>query len=184
MSTYGRNFEFRVPPVHGQRGARYSSPAAADVPIGAPVRVANGATPDALGRLPVALATAAQIPVKGLSGIAVFEHGPSAFAGSDAEMTTYSDKDLVPRSAGVQVVSGDMVKVVLRNTVNRTFMQSRSYTGRVMFAGTPAVGDFLSPGTGTDAAGYWAVNATAANAWLVVEKVDTARGEVECRMAF
>ena len=185
MSTYGRNFEFRVPPVHGQRGARYVLPATEDpIPIGAPVRAADDAVPDALGLLPVTLQTAAQVPVKGLSGIAVYEHGPAWQTGDDPFLTTYSDRGDVPPGRAVQVVSGDMVKVVLRNTTARTFMQSRDYPGRLMFAGTPGVGDFLSPATGTDVAGYWAVNATAANAWLVVERVDTARAEIECRLAF
>jgi len=184
MSTYGRNFEFRVPPVHGERGARYVLPATEDpIPIGAPVMAANGATPDAMGMLPVALAPAAQVPKNGTCGIAVFEHGPAAFTGDDPYLTTYSDKGDVPPGRAVQVVAGSRVKVVLRNTADRTFLQVRNYQGRVMFAGTPAVGDYLTPGAGDDAAGYWAVG-TAANGWMVVEKVDAARGEVECRMNF
>lgn len=189
MSTYGRNFEFRVPPYGGQRGARYVLPADADadLPIGAPVRVADGATPDAMGLLPVDLATGAQAPKAGLSGILVFEHAPAAFAGQDPSLTTFSDLGTAPRGRAVQVVAGDRVKVVLRNTTDRTFLQMRNYTGRVMVApanlGTLAVGDYLTPGTGDDDAGYWA-EGTAANGWLVVESVDTARGEVECRLTF
>jgi hypothetical protein len=48
---------------------------------------------------------------------------------------------------------------------------------------TVKVGDLLSPGTGTDVAGYWAVNATAANAWLRVTNVDAARQMVEAEFA-
>lgn len=191
MGSYGRNFEFRVPPYGGERGARYMLPAdaAADIPIGAPVRVADGAAPDGNGLLPVALATGAQPPKGGLSGILVFEHAPAAFAGDDPFLTTYSDKDTAPRGRAVQVVAGDRVKVVYRNTEDRTFLETRDYTGRTMVAGmgatpTLAVGDMLTPGAGTDAAGYWAETATAANAWLIVEHVDAARGEVECRLAF
>lgn len=184
MSTYGRNFEFRVPPVHGERGARYVLPIEEDpIPIGTPVEVAAGAVADAMGLMPVALAAAASPPIGGLSGIAVYEHGPAAFSGFDDQMTTYSDVDTVPAGKAVQVVAGDRVKVVLRNTTARTFMNTRAYTGRVMYAGTPAVGDYLTPGVGDDTAGYWAVG-TAANGWLVVEKVDTARAELECRMTF
>lgn len=189
MSTYGRNFEFRVPPRGPERGARYVLPADADadIPIGAPVRVADGATPDAMGLLPVGLATGAQAPVNGLSGIAVFEHAPAAFAGDDPYLTTFSDKGDVPRGRAVQVVAGSRIKVVLRNTADRTFYQMRNYAGRVMVAPANltglAVGDFLTPGTGDDDAGYWAAG-TAANGWLVVEHVDTTRGEVECRMTF
>lgn len=191
MGTYGRNFEFRVPPVHGERGGRYILPsdAAADLPIGVPVRVADGATPDSSGRLPVALATGAQAPKKGLSGILVYEADPTAFAGDDPYLTTFSDKDKAPRGKAVQVVSGDRVKLVLRNTEDRTFLESRDYAGRTIVAGlgatpTLAVGDFLTPGTGNDDAGYWAETADAANAWLVVENVDATRGEVEARVNF
>jgi hypothetical protein len=86
------------------------------------------------------------------------------------------------------MVSGSEVKVVLRNTADRTFLNTRSYAGRVMVAGlgatpTLAVGDYLTPGTGDDDAGYWA-EGTAANGWLVITNVDAARGEVEARLTF
>lgn len=191
MGTYGRNFEFRVPPHGGQRGARYVLPtsAPADLPIGVPVRVADGAVPDEMGRLPVALATGGQAPKQGLSGILLYEHAPAAFAGDDPNLTTYSDKDTVPRGRGVQVIAGDRIKVVFRNTTDRTFLQTRDYEGRTIVAGlgatpTLAVGDYLTPGTGDDTAGYWAETGTAANGWLVVESVDADRGEVECRLNF
>lgn len=189
MGTYGRNFEFRVTPHGGQRGGRYVLPVDApeDLPIGVPVQVADGAVADAMGLLPVALATGAQEPKKGLSGIVLYEHGPGL--GGDLVLDTYSDRDTVPRGRACQVVSGDAVKVVFRNTEDRTFLQTRDYAGRVMVAGlgatpTLVVGDFLTPGTGDDTAGYWAETANAAEAWLVVENVDAARGEVECRLAF
>lgn len=191
MATYGRNFDFRVPPVGGQRGSRYALKGGEDpLPIGAPVTVDTTAT-DATGRdqLQVTLATGASAPVPGLSGIAVFEYAPAAFAGDDPYLTTYSDKDLVPKGAAVQVVSGDTVKVVFKNTVDKTFLHTRDYKGRVMVAGlgatpTVAVGDYLTPGTGNDTAGYWAETAVAADAWLIVTHVDSARGEVEAKMAF
>jgi hypothetical protein len=157
--------------------------------MGVPVRVADGATPDDMGLLPVALATGAQAPKKGLSGIVLYEHAPAAYAGDDPFLTTYSDKDTVPRGKACQVIAGDRIKVVFRNTTARTFMVTRDYAGRTIVAGmgatpTLAVGDYLTPGTGNDTAGYWTETATAANAWLVVEKVDTDRGEVEARMTF
>jgi hypothetical protein len=191
VGTYGRNFEFRVPPDGGQRGARYALPstAPADIPIGAPVRVADGATADEMGRLPVALATGAQAPKKGLSGIVLYEWAPAAYAGSDPYLTTFSDKDKVPRGQACQVVSGDMVKVVFRNTVDKVFLHTRDYPGRVIVAGlgttpTLAVGDMLTPGTGDDSAGYWTETADAADAWLIVEHIDSTRQEIECRLAF
>ncbi len=191
MGSYGRNFEFRVPPVHGQRGGRYVLPktAPAAIPIGAPVKVADGAVQDSMGLLPVALATGAQAPKFGTCGLLLFEYPPVAFAGTDPVLTTYADLDTAPKGAAIQLIHGDAVKVVFRNTVARTFMNTRDYTGRTMVAGlgatpTLAVGDYLTPGTGSDGAGYWAETATAANAWLVVESIDTARNEVEARFVF
>lgn len=189
MGSYGRNFEFRVPPQGGQRGGRYVLASTADLPIGVPVVVADGADPDTslTGALPVDLATGAQAPTKGLSGILVYEHIDMHYL--DPVYYTASDRDTAPTGKQVQVVSGDMVKIVLRNTEDRTFLQTRDYAGRTMVAGmgaTPTlqVGDMLTPGTGDDTDGYWAETATAAEAWLIVEQIDLARGEVECRLAF
>lgn len=190
MGTYGRNFDFRVPPVHGQRGGRYILPttAPADLPIGVPVRVPDGAVP-LDGRLPVALATGAQAPKKGFSGLLLFEYGPAAFSGDDPLLVTYSDKDRAPRGQGVQLIRGDAIKVVFKNTAARVFYGVRNYPGRIMVAGmgatpTLAPGDMLTPGVGTDVGGYWAETATAAEAWLIVESVDAARQEVEARFNF
>lgn len=190
MGTYGRNFEFRAPPTGGARAGRYAVPTTGTtIPIGAPIAATAGAAADALGMAPVTLATGAQAPVSGIHGILVYEWGPAAFAGNDPWLTTYSDKDYAPLGAAVQLVSDPDVKVVFKNTVASTFLVSRSYTGRVMVAGvgatpTVAVGDFLTPGTGNDTAGYWAETATRANAWLVVTGVDVARGEVEARFVY
>lgn len=189
MASYGRNFDFRVPPVHGQRGGRFvldpDSSNTGGVPIGAPV-LANGDGTDANGLLTVDLATGAQAPVKGQSGILVYE----AFnlAGLDPYLSTYSDVDKAPLGQAIQVVSGDHVKVAFRNTADRTFYNSRAYLGRAMVAPANlsglAVGDMLTPGTGNDTAGYWAKTVTAADAWLLIEAVDAARGEVEARFVF
>lgn len=188
MGSYGRNFDFRVPPVHGQRGGRYVLGGSTDLPIGVPVVVAAGADQDEslTNALPVTLATGAQAPVKGRSGILVYEHIDLNYL--DPAYSTYSDRDTAPVGKMVQVVHGDAVKVVLRNTEDRTFLNVRNYSGRIMVAGlgaTPTlqVGDYLSPGTGNDDSGYWA-ESNAANGWLVVEQFDAARGEVECRFNF
>jgi hypothetical protein len=189
MASYGRNIEFRVPPVHGQRGGRYAAPAGVDLPMGVPVKVADGAAETALGLLPVALATGAQAPKVGTCGIAIYEYNSGIdLGGVDPVLTTYSDRDTIPRGRAIQVISGDRVKVVFTNTEDRTFLTARNYEGRVMVAGmgaTPTlqVGDFLTPGTGDDTAGYWA-EGTAANAWMVVERIDVARQEVEARFVF
>lgn len=190
MSSYGRNFEFRVPPVSQERGGRYYLAGTADVAIGAPVKVDMSEDINDLDLLPVVLATGAQAkPVAGQGGVLVYEFGPAAFAGDDASLVLYSDKDQAPAGAAVQVVRGFDVKVVLRNTEDSTFLQTRAYEGKTYVAGlgaTPTleVGDMLTPGVGDDTSGYWAETATAANAWLVITKVDTARGEVEAKLNF
>lgn len=196
MGTYGRNFEFRTPPVGRERGGRFVLDEADPIPIGAPVVVANDATQDTAltDALPATLATGDQAVPK-IGGIAIYEHAPTspAFNGTDTALTTASDLDTIPvsgpLSAMFQIVRGPHIKVVFRNTEDRTFLNVRSYTGRVMVAGlgatpTLVVGDYLTPGTGDDDNGYWAETATAANGWLVIEQVDNDRGEVEARMTF
>lgn len=188
--SYHRNFEPRVSPKGGQRAGRFYVEAA--TLIGAPVTVAADADPSSqeLGLVKVELATGAQAPKPGLSGILFYEFkGADGWAGDDQFLTTYSDKDTAPAGAAVQVVSGDTVKVAFRNTDDLTVMNTRDYTGRTMVAelgATPAVsiGDYLTPGVGTDADGYWAKTTDATQAWLVVTGVDTDLGEVEARMMF
>jgi len=190
MTNYGRNFEFRSAPKGAHRGGRYYLTGSTDIPIGAPVKYDSGEDENALGLLPVTLATSAQnAPKPGMGGILVYEHAPAAYAGNDPWLTTYSDLDTAPAGKAVQVVSGTEVKVVFRNTEDRTYLVTRDYTGRVMVAGagatpTVAVGNYLTPGTGNGTDGYWAETATAAEAWLVVTKVDTDRGEVEAKFTF
>lgn len=190
MSAYGRNFEFRVPPVGGQRSGRYVTPSTGTpIPLGAPVAVDPTESPNELGLQPIVLASD-EVPEPGRCGILVYEYGPAGFAGDDPWLTTFSDKDVAPLGKAVQVVSGDTVKVVLRNTSDRQFLNTRDYAGRTMVAGlgatpTVAVGDYLKPHTTpSDANGYWIETATAAEAWLVVTAVDSARGEVEARFLF
>lgn len=189
MGTYGRNFDFRIPPESENRAGRFAAPTSGVIPMGAPVVADLTAGTNALGLQIVKLATGAQAPVGGISGIAVYEYGPAAFAGDDPALVLYSDKDTVPAGKAVQVVSGPYVKVVFTNTVARVFLGERSYAGRMMVAGigatpTLTVGDLLTPGTGNDTAGYWAETAIAADAWMVVTAVDLTRGEVEARMLF
>lgn len=193
MGSYGRNFDFRVHPHGGQRGARFMLSTSADIPIGTPV-VYDGSIDTSTygdGVLGVRLALGAQPPRPGLSGIAVYEHAPAAFAGYDPALTNYSDRDTCPAGKLIQVVSGHETKVVLTTTVARTFLETRAYTGRVMVAGLGGStsgdaepGSFLTPGIGDGTSGYWATNATASNGWLVVTAVDQSLLEVEARMTF
>lgn len=188
MSNYGRNFEFRVHPHSVNRSGRHYNAEGADLPIGVPVVVDTTADENALGLSPVVLADEdAARPLPGEGGILVYEYGPAAFAGYDPLYTTYSDLDFAPDGDAVQMVNGEYVKVLLRNTEDRTFLNSRTYTGRTMVDGigatpTVAVGDYLTPGDGSNE--YWKETSDVADAWLVVTKVDTDRGEVEARVLF
>jgi hypothetical protein len=190
MSSYGRNFEFRVPPHGGERGGRYSLAGSDALPIGVPVVVTGDF--DDLGRAEVVLATeAADTPHPGAGGVLVYEYGPAAFAGDDPWLTTYSDKGTVTVGEAVQVVNGTETKIVIRNTADSTFMNLRDYAGRNMVeaaavGATPSVeiGDLLTVGAGDDTSGYWKKTTDATKAWAVVTKVDTARGEIEARLTF
>jgi hypothetical protein len=190
MSNYGRNFEFRIAPERGQRNGRYVNNTGAAIPLGTPVEVDEAAGTDDLYRAEIVPVTGAVAPERGKHGIVVVEHtSATGWPGYDQNLTTFSDIDEALPGQQVQVVSGVTVKVVLRNTEDRTFLHSRNYTGRVMVAGlagaTPTVaeGDYLTPGTGDDDAGYWAVG-TEADGWLYVTSVDNARGELEARLTF
>lgn len=208
MATYGRNFDFRVPPRASARNGRFSAPSAllsgsgagggtaagsasgaGLIPIGAPVVADTAAGLDSYGRQIVKLAAQGAAPTA-LSGILVYEYGPAAYAGHDPFTTTYSDLDAAPLGQAVQVIAGDpTTKVVFTNTVARSFLGIRPYPGRTMVNGegatpTVTVGDYLVPGAGDDVDGYWQSQASATGAWLVITAVDLTRAEVEARMLF
>lgn len=193
MGTYGRNFDFRVTPEPRERQGRYVLDNGSDIPIGVPVITTGTADDELTGALAVELATGAQAPPDpGQGGIVVYEW--IDLNGLDPVLNDYSDRDTAPDGRMVQVVRGEGVKVVFRNTSDSTFMANaypagRSYAGRIMVAGvgatpTVAVGDYLTPGTGDDDNGYWTETANANEAWLVIESVDPDRGEVEARLLF
>lgn len=165
MGTYGRNFDFRVPPTGAARNGRFvvSSTALSGsgagggsanaaslgrIPIGAPVVADLTAGQDSDGRQYVKLATQAELSsydggasaaTLGFAGVMIYEYGPAAFAGTDPYLTTYSDLDTAPLGAAVQVISGQpTVKVVFRNTVANSFLGIRPYAGRTMVNGLGA----------------------------------------------
>ena len=186
MGSYGRNFEMRITPTEQQRRGRIVL-TGNDTAIGAPLKISDGATPSSefTKALPASLATGAQPFKRGFTGIGIYEH--LDYNQFDPQWVTYSDRDTMPSGKLVQLIIGPNVKVVFRNTADRTFLQTRDYEGRIMVAGlgatpTVAVGDYLTPGTGNDNAGYWAETASAANAWLVVTNVDASRQEVEAEL--
>ena len=189
MGSYGRNFDFRVTPPEEARRGRVVLDEGSAVPIGVPLVIANDATPSVefTDALPATLATGAQAPRRGFAGIGVYEH--LDFNQVDPQYTTFSDIDTIPNGKLFQLVSGPNVKVVFRNTADRTFLTTRDYAGRIMVAGmgatpTVGIGDYLTPGTGDDDNGYWAVTGSAANAWLIVTNVDALRQEVEAEFNF
>lgn len=192
MGSYGRNVDFRVTPLEMQRRGRIILDEGNAVAIGAPFTIADDAPTDPLwtDALPATLATGAQAPRRGLCGIGIYEH--LDFNQVDPQWIQYSDIDTIPNGRMFQLVSGVGVKVVFKNTADRTFMSgpfARDYQGRIMVAGmgatpTVGVGDWLTPGTGDDDNGYWAATATAANGWLRVTNVDALRQEVEAEFVF
>ncbi len=197
MGSYGRNFEFRIVPESENRPGRFSVPATgSQLPIGIPIVTNGPAGVDSGGRQYVAKAGAGALARKGQTGILLYEYAPDAYAGFDPLLTTYSDMGTVPLGAGVQMISGPNVKVVLRNTVAETFLTARTYAARKMVEeltadkgttpSTVVVGDYLIPGTGDDTTGYWKVGGGGAtpNGWLLVTKVDDARGELEAHFTF
>ena len=202
MSNYGRNFEFRVSPISRDRSGRNfldNNTATPNIlPIGAPVVYGTtGVLGEAneLGLRPFVLAAAdADKPAPGQGGVAVYEHGPNAFAGDDAMLTTYSDKGYIPAGAAIQVVGGTNVKVVLRNVPAFTFSNVRAYTGRNMIlpasASAAVVGDGLTPGAGDDSDGYWKIAGDADSTWMIVESVSSfdihgqTGVEIEARLNF
>jgi len=196
MGSYGRNFDFRVMPFGAGRGSRYLLGGAANIPIGAPVKLDGSIDTSSFGPdnavLGMALAAGeCPKPATGLGGVAVYEHAPAAYAGFDPVITNYSDIDFVPFGKLFQVVSGTQTKVVFTNTTAFTFAHVRTYAGRIMVAGMGGAtsgdaepGSYLTPGLGTDVGGYWATTATAANGWLVVTAASESNLEVEAKLTF
>lgn len=188
MSTHGRSLDVRVPPIPQHRASRYVAGADALV-LGAPV-VTNGLV-DGYGRQKLVYASAdAAAPKPSQGGVLLWEAGPDAFRGFYRELTTFSDIGTVPLGKGVQLINGDEVVLCFKNLASELFLNSHTYAARKMVAGagaTPSlvVGDGLTPGLCTDSGGYWKKNAgSAANTWLIVREIDTARDEVTARLAF
>jgi hypothetical protein len=186
MSDYGRNFEWLTSPRPEDRLGRYIN-GDADVPQGAPVVVTDG--PDADERLVLGLCTGATEPVKAQHGIILWEQVYEGYVDRDPVLTRWSDLDIVPAGKPAQLISGDYVRAAYRNTEDETFLQTRSYSGRVMVAGLGATlelaqGDFLTPGDGNDTDGYWAKTTNRDEAWLYVWAVLNDVGVVQVQMLF
>lgn len=189
MGSYGRGFEFLVVPQSENRKGRFVTPSTGTWVLGAPVQGSGDF--DTLDREEVEAAAQGTGPIKGRSGILVYEYGGGeTWAGDDPYLTLYSDKGEAPNSASVQVVSGPEIKVIFKNVSESTFLQTRTYPARKMVAGvgatpTVAVGNYLEPHSSpSDSNGYWVETADAADAWLVVTKVSATLDEVEAQFLF
>ena len=186
-----RNFEYRVSPRGPERGSRYVLKADEAAPRTKGVPVKTTGDFDAQGRAVVSLVTGAQDkPKAGQGGILDFELFRKE--GLDNYIQTYSDYDTVEAGTPVQVVTGEnRVRINYRNTEDGSFYSRAGYpAGRIMIAGvsiatpTVALGDYLTPGTGNDTAGYWAETSDIDEAWLVVQRVDKDTGDVEVTVNF
>jgi hypothetical protein len=156
--------------------------------MGIPVEVDTAAALNALNLQPLKVSAADTATLPQGQGVLLYEYAPNAFAGVDPNLTLYSDLNTVPVGAAAQVIHGpsDGIHILLRNTSDSTFLNTRSYPGLTMVAGlggatpTIAVGDYLTPVGNTAQSlttGYWKETATVANGWLRVVSVDNARAE-------
>lgn len=178
MGSYGRSFEWRATPVEQARYAR-ARVVGGSVPIGAPVTMGPPLQAEYTDALSVRLTKGEQPFIVG-SGVVVYEW--IDYHRLDPQTSTPSDRDTVPDGGLCQVIADTSTKLIFKNYGNR--FAGRTPFNRVMVAGLGgttnlAVGAYLTPGSGTDALGYWTPTADAAHAWLTVTRVDLARGEVE-----
>lgn len=122
--------------------------------------------------------TAASAPTA-LSGIVVFEH--IQYQGVDPFLISPQDFPftVVPLGRFAQMVHGVGVKVYFKNTADKPLYDGRTQPGATLVAGTPAVGDYLTPA----ANGTWAVG-DATNGWLQVEHTVPSTGLYEARLTF
>jgi hypothetical protein len=186
MGNYGRNFEVvTMPPAPSRQN--YCAPTTGDpIPLGTPVEVNTAAAVNALNLQPIKKSAADEPRTNQGQGVLLYEYAPAAFAGTDPNLTLYSDLDTAPLGAAVQVIHGGGIgiQILLRNTADSVFLENRTYTGRTMVAGlggatpTIVVGDYLTPSGGDDTTGWWKETSTEANAWLRVVSVDNDRSEL------
>jgi hypothetical protein len=174
--SYSRNFGFRDF-TNIIRDGRNKTPS-----TGNPLVLGTAVVVDASNPGVVKVPAADDGP-SALSGVLVYEH--IQYKGVDAALTESVDMDTAPVGAYVQIVHGPGVKVWFKNTDAVTLADGRTRDAVTMVAGagatpTLAVGDLLTVG----ADGTWKETSTAADAWMVVESIDTDRGLVEARLTF
>jgi len=174
--SYSRNFGFRDF-TNIIRDGRNKTPSTGNPLVLGTAVVVDPANPG------VVKVPAADDSPSALSGILVYEH--IQYKGVDAALTESVDMDTAPKGQYVQIVHGPGVKVWFKNTPEVTLADGTVRAARTMVAGagatpTLAVGDLLT----VDTDGTWKETSTAADAWAVVESVDTTRGLVEARLTF
>ena len=191
MSTLGRFFEFQVSPQPEDRLGGFKT-GATPIPQGAPVRRPSATvTKDAIdGLIAVELATAASPPKLGETGLCVWEQPYPNIQLNVAPITRSSDFVDAPKRTAIQVVHGTYVEMVFRNLSDEdlAFEGLAEYDGRNMVNPTDLasmeIGKLLTPGVGNDTDGYWAVTATASEAWLRVIDFDVDAGFVAATQLF
>lgn len=185
MGTLGRNFEYRQPPIPQHRLGRFKS-GTTPIPNGVPVIRDGDPDPTDL-RTKVKLAVAGDAPIVGAAGVSTYEvQGPGdGYAGYDTALTRESDIDKAPPATAMQVCHGTEVRLLLQNTVARTFV-NRAYSARKMVVdalSTLAVGDLLEPATTpSDANGYWQKGTT--DPWARITFINEDAGFVEAQLLF
>src|SRR5881394_3201849 len=110
MGTYGRFGDFLQSPRPEDRLGRFVNGDTVNIPMFTPVHVPGGSHLDANGQLPLVRAAGAQAPVKGFSGIAIFENPTPDIPGLDPVLAAPDDLDYVPLGRPCQLVSGDYVR--------------------------------------------------------------------------
>lgn len=133
--SYTRNFEIRRYTGSLTRDGSLKTPAGSSLRLGTIVEP-DFANPGQLKAAGASVARAAGV------GVLWFEH--IQYQGVDPNLVLYVDRDTAPGANYVQVISGESVKVVYKNTVAANLVDGRSRPAVQMFDPTGvAVGNYL-----------------------------------------
>lgn len=182
MANYGRNFEYLQPPQKEHRDGRFKNGSAVLLQ-GSPV-VGTGSR-DGLGRRVVRIATSADTPAIGKTGLLTYENPVTPFSGLDPVLASKSDLNTVPAGVAVQVVHGSEVIFKLHNTVDALFLNNREYEGLTIADMTSLVMDSgIGGGTGTAGDPAWAIASDAAHTFARVIDINTDPGWIVAQLVF
>jgi hypothetical protein len=180
---YGGLFEWRIPPLHGQRAARYQLDPAetAPIPQGTPVVISEASL--ITGVSMVVPASGGEELTPGYSGVAVREYGPAFGYTRDAVDTSLVGSEalqLIHPGDMIQVIAAAGVKFCLRNGVGAfSIVGAPGAAGgppadqqMIDISTPPSLGDGVVPsGTNDLTTGPWAVAGASAPAWGSVTEV-------------